>query len=338
MQNMTRPLHRPIKLGPPCSGVPKNSGVPVKIFLPVTACSCATPGGRCIAVHHQATKVAADDPAANTGAGVASGTKVYCCPPTTSETVSSQQINTIGHCDDFTMHQSGNHVKLRKGALPKNTATSFLNARSRNVKFMGNAMTELLALSVSVAVLGGIWAFIALGPLGGFALVWVGFIGAGCFFAAGGDMKALSKTIVGMIYGAIVAWIALLIIAKVPVPGLGTVWPAIVVGVTVFFLVIVASTDLLSCVPANVYGYAALVGYTLSAGELGLRLRPQTTPIRSSSSSSPPSWAVCSVTSCGAIGWGAESTPGGYCGAKRHLTQWFGVPAERESPGLPAGA
>ena len=34
-------------------------------------------------------------------------------------------------------------------------------------------MTELLALSVSVAVLGGIWAFIALGPLGGFALVWV---------------------------------------------------------------------------------------------------------------------------------------------------------------------
>jgi hypothetical protein len=133
---------------------------------------------------------------------------------------------------------------------------------------MGNAMTELLALSVSVAVLGGIWAFIALGPLAGLALVWAGFIGAGCFFAAGADTKALTKTIVGMIYGAIVAWIALLIIARVPVPALGTVWPAIVVGVTVFFLVIVASADLLSFVPANVYGYAALVGYTLSAGKL----------------------------------------------------------------------
>jgi hypothetical protein len=133
---------------------------------------------------------------------------------------------------------------------------------------MGNAMTELLALSVSVAVLGGIWAFIALWPLASVALVWVGFIAAGCFFAAGGDTKALSKTIVGMIYGAIVAWIALLIIAKVSVPALGTVWPAIVVGVTVFFLVIVASADLLSCVPANVYGYAALVGYTLSSGKL----------------------------------------------------------------------
>jgi hypothetical protein len=30
----------------------------------------------------------------------------------------------------------------------------------------------------------------------------------------------------------------------------------------------VASIDLLSRVPANVYGYAALVGYTLSAGKL----------------------------------------------------------------------
>ena len=129
-------------------------------------------------------------------------------------------------------------------------------------------MLDLLALAVSVGVLGGIWASIALGPLAGFALVWVGFIAAGCFFAAGADTKALSKTIVGTIYGAVVAWIALLIIANVAVPALGTIWPAIVVGVTVFFLVIVASADLLSCVPANVYGYAALVGYTLSAGKL----------------------------------------------------------------------
>jgi Protein of unknown function (DUF1097) len=130
-------------------------------------------------------------------------------------------------------------------------------------------MSELLALSVSVAILGGIWAFIALGPLAGYTLVWVGFIAAGCFFAAGGDTKALTKTIVGMVYGAVIAWIALLIIANVAVPQLGAVWPAIVVGVTVFFLVIVASADPLSCVPANVYGYAALVGYVLSAGKIG---------------------------------------------------------------------
>ena len=138
-------------------------------------------------------------------------------------------------------------------------------------------MSELLALAVSVAILGGIWAFLALGPLAGYALVWVGFIAAGCFFAAGGDTKALTKTIVGMIYGAVIAWIALWIIANIAEPQLGAVWPAIIVGITVFFLVIVASVEQLSCVPANVYGYAALVGYTLSAGALGALTAPNNT-------------------------------------------------------------
>jgi len=111
-------------------------------------------------------------------------------------------------------------------------------------------MSQLVALSVSIAVLGAVWAFLALGPLAGFVLVWAGFIAWGCFFHSGGDNKALIKTIAGNAYGALVAWIAFLIIVNVPVPALGVVWPAIVVGVTVFFLVIVASVEPLSAVPA----------------------------------------------------------------------------------------
>jgi Protein of unknown function (DUF1097) len=125
-------------------------------------------------------------------------------------------------------------------------------------------MKALPALAISIAVLGAVWAFLALGPLSGFVLVWAGFIAWGCFFHAGGDTAALTKTIVGNIYGAVIAWVALLIIVNVPVPALGTAWPALVVGVTVFFLVIVASVDVLSAVPANVYGYAAVVAYSLS--------------------------------------------------------------------------
>jgi uncharacterized protein DUF1097 len=124
-------------------------------------------------------------------------------------------------------------------------------------------MSQLVALSLSIAVLGAVWAFLALGPLGGVVLVWAGFIAWGCFFHTGGDEKALVKTIAGTAYGAFVAWIALVIIVNVPIAALGAVWPAIVVGVTVFFLVIVASVDQLSAVPANVYGYAALVAYSL---------------------------------------------------------------------------
>jgi hypothetical protein len=124
---------------------------------------------------------------------------------------------------------------------------------------------QLTALSLSIAILGAIWAFLALGPLSSFVLVWAGFIAWGCFFHTGGDQKALVKTIAGTAYGAIVAWIALLIIVNVAVPLPAPIWPAIVVGVTVFFLVIVASIEQLSAVPAQVYGYAATVAYSLHA-------------------------------------------------------------------------
>ena len=46
-------------------------------------------------------------------------------------------------------------------------------------------MSHLTALSISIAVLGAIWAFLALGPISGYALVWVGFIAWGCFFHSG---------------------------------------------------------------------------------------------------------------------------------------------------------
>jgi len=124
-------------------------------------------------------------------------------------------------------------------------------------------MSALVGLSISISVLGAIWAYLALGPLSGIALVWAGFIAWGCYFHTGGDTKALIKTIAGNAYGALIAWIALLLIFKTGVSGIGTVAIAIVVGVTVFFLVIVASIEQLSAVPANVYGYAATVAYSL---------------------------------------------------------------------------
>lgn len=126
-------------------------------------------------------------------------------------------------------------------------------------------MPPLVGLSTSIAVLGAVWAYLALGPLGGFVLVWAGFIAWGCYFHCGGDTQALVKTIAGNAYGVLVAWIALLIIFEAGVADMGTIAIAIVVGVTVFFLVIVASINALSAVPANVYGYAATVAYSLHA-------------------------------------------------------------------------
>jgi hypothetical protein len=124
-------------------------------------------------------------------------------------------------------------------------------------------MPQLTALAASIAVLGGIWVFLALGPLAGYVLVWAGFIAWGCYFHTGGDNAALQKTIVGMIYGAVVAGIALLLVVKNPIALPAAIAAPVYVAVTVFLLVIVAKYNLLSVVPANVYGYAATVAYAL---------------------------------------------------------------------------
>ena len=127
-------------------------------------------------------------------------------------------------------------------------------------------MSKLLALAISTAVLSGVWAFLSLGPLVGSVLVWVGFIAWGCYSHTGGNIAALQKTIAGMVYGAVIAGIALALVVRNPI-GLPPVLIApVYIAITAFFLVIVAGYNLLSVVPANVYGYAATLGFALITG------------------------------------------------------------------------
>jgi hypothetical protein len=130
-------------------------------------------------------------------------------------------------------------------------------------------MSKLTALAVSIAVLGGVWAFLSLNPLAGAALVWVGFIAWGCYFHTGGDTAALQKTIAGMVYGAVIAGVALYLVSSGMLAGLGVLAAPVIIAVTVFLLVIVAGNSMLSVVPANVYGYAAVAGYALSTNTAG---------------------------------------------------------------------
>jgi Protein of unknown function (DUF1097) len=130
-------------------------------------------------------------------------------------------------------------------------------------------MSKLTALALSIAILGGVWAFLALNPLAGIALVWVGFIAWGCFFHSGGDTAALQKTIAGMSFGAVMAGVALALVSGGALSGLGALAAPVIIAVTVFPLVAVAGMSLLSVVPANVYGYAATAGLALTAGTAG---------------------------------------------------------------------
>jgi hypothetical protein len=130
-------------------------------------------------------------------------------------------------------------------------------------------MSKLTALALSIAVLGGVWAFLALNSLAGVALVWVGFLAWGCYFHTGGDNAALQKTIAGMIFGAVVAGVALYLVSSGMLGALGVLAAPVIIAVTVFPLVALAGCNLLSVVPANVYGYAATAGLALTAGTAG---------------------------------------------------------------------
>ena len=126
-------------------------------------------------------------------------------------------------------------------------------------------MSSLVALSVSIGVLGGVATALSLGPLSGIVLIWVAFIAWACYFAIGGDQKALQNTIVCGILGAVVAWVALLVILSIPLGEALTVpiWAGAVVAGSVLVMCLLAHVEYFSSIPASVLGYASVAAYAL---------------------------------------------------------------------------
>jgi uncharacterized protein DUF1097 len=123
-------------------------------------------------------------------------------------------------------------------------------------------MSSLVALSVSIGVLGGIATIFYL-KVG--LLIWAGFLAWACYFHAGGNDTALKTTILCNTFGSLMAWIAALIILSFPLADSLTlpVWAGIVVGLTVMVMCLAAHVPALSAIPASVYGYAATFAYLL---------------------------------------------------------------------------
>jgi Protein of unknown function (DUF1097) len=138
-------------------------------------------------------------------------------------------------------------------------------------------MDMITALAVSIGLLGGIAAWLFLGPIGGLGLsIWAAFIGWASFYHCGGKEAGLQKAIVNNVFGVIVGWIALLLVTQIPLAGsLGLpVWAGICVAVTVFVLVIAAKNEMLSDIPAGVLGYASVVALALAGNKLGALTAP----------------------------------------------------------------
>ena len=122
-------------------------------------------------------------------------------------------------------------------------------------------MTPLVALALSIGVLGGIATALYL-KIG--LAIWAGFIAWACFFHTGGDTEALKKTIIGNLFGIVCAAVAAFLLLNT---NLGAAGPAVIVGITVFLMVMGAHLKPFSTVPASVYGYAATFAYLLQTAE-----------------------------------------------------------------------
>lgn len=127
-------------------------------------------------------------------------------------------------------------------------------------------MSLVTALAISIGVMGGIATFLVLGPLAVLHLhIWAMFLAWACYYHTGGKEAGLRNTIVNTIFGAVMAWIALLLVVYIPLAGLIglPLWAGICVGVTVIVLVLGAHLPAFSVIPAGVYGYAAVAAFAL---------------------------------------------------------------------------
>jgi hypothetical protein len=132
-------------------------------------------------------------------------------------------------------------------------------------------MDLITALAVSISVLGGIATYLLLSPIGLGLQIWIAFVAWGTFYHCGGQEAGLGKAITHLVFGAVMAYIALLLVTQIPLgASLGVpLWAGICVLITVFIVVYAAKWPILSDIPASVFGFAPTAGLALAGNKLG---------------------------------------------------------------------
>ena len=128
-------------------------------------------------------------------------------------------------------------------------------------------MNSLVALSLSIGILGGVATFLAVGPLSGFFLIWAATISWAAFFAFGASKDALKNTLVCGTFGVAMAWLAALEITTIPADAPFALMAAIAVAASVIVMCLAAKIPALATIPASVLGYSATFAYLLQTPE-----------------------------------------------------------------------
>jgi hypothetical protein len=117
-----------------------------------------------------------------------------------------------------------------------------------------------VALAIVVGVIGGVLTYLYVGPLAGLGLfVPATFIGAASYFAAGGDLAALKKSLPANIWGVVWATVALVLLGLVSSP----VMVGVIVGGLTGVMILGALIPVFDFVPGQVVAYATTAGFGL---------------------------------------------------------------------------
>ena len=126
-------------------------------------------------------------------------------------------------------------------------------------------MTMLLALTISIGLLAVVATWVFLGPLAAFNFqIWQAFVAWGSFFHCGGKTEGLVKTIVCMVFGAVVGILSVMLAGMLG--ALGALAAPVAVGIGVAVMVLAAHIPQLSTIPGAVYGFASAAGLILLKG------------------------------------------------------------------------
>lgn len=170
-------------------------------------------------------------------------------------------------------------------------------------------MSGLNALSMSVAILGGIWTYIAIVlSSSSFPLqAWVIFISWACYFAIGAGKLGFQRTVASNITGILIASTGLFLVGRI---GSNALMAAVIIGLASGSVVQFSRVPILSQIPAIVFGFASVVG---TIGATGF-------PLLNPSISNPILVAIASAICGAATGYVSEKLAGRLASKhKRHV-------------------
>lgn len=110
-------------------------------------------------------------------------------------------------------------------------------------------MDMLTALALSIGILIALW--VKVGTMASL-IVPAGIVAWACFFAAGGKVQGLQKTIASNVSGVVWVWLAMTLIGMMNMGSLA--W--VIIGVVAFILVLQSKVPALSFIPGAFCGAA----------------------------------------------------------------------------------